>query len=417
MIRRFSLYGFLKNQRYFEPFIILFFLQQGLSFTQIGFLIGFRELCVNILEIPSGALADLYGRRRCMVISFVAYVASFTIFGLSQTYWHLFPAMLLFATGEAFRTGTHKAMIFTWLRLQGRESEKTKIYGYTRSWSKLGSALSTVLATIFVLVTNNYTYVFYYSIIPYLLGLINLMTYPKELDGQPADAVSLRDILSHLRETIRDAVRLPRLRRLVIESMAFEGVFKAVADYLQPVLKSLALALPVLLTLGDIQRSAILVGVVYSLLYLASAYGSRRSNDIAGYLGGEESGSRHLWRVVMVAYAVMTPLLFFEYYYAAVVGFMLLYVAQNIWRPMLIGRFETFATETHGATVLSIESQAKSLTTMILAPLLGLAVDSVAGNGPGGSFWPVTAVAAVAAVAVLGGYRSRKRQASEFPET
>ncbi len=409
MIRRFSLYGFLKNQRYFEPFIILFFLQQGLSFTQIGFLIGFRELCVNILEIPSGALADLYGRRRCMVFSFGAYVASFTVFGLSQTYWHLFPAMFLFAVGEAFRTGTHKAMIFTWLRLHERESEKTKIYGYTRSWSKLGSALSTVLATVFVLLTNNYSYVFYYSIIPYVLGLVNLMTYPKELDGQPPDSVSLQDIISHLRETIRDAVRLPRLRRLVVESMAFEGVFKAVADYLQPVLKSLALALPVLVALGDIQRTAIVVGVVYSLLYLASAYGSRRSHDIADYLGGEESGSRLLWRVVLVAYVAMTPLLFFEYYYAAVVGFMLLYVAQNIWRPILIGRFETFATETHGATVLSIESQAKSFTTMIVAPLLGLAVDSVSASGTGGSFWPVTAVVAIVALLVLGGYRQRKQ--------
>ena len=405
MIRRFSLYGFLKNQRYFEPFIILFFLQQGLSFTQIGLLIGFRELCINLLEIPSGALADLFGRRRSMLFSFVAYVASFTIFGLSQTYWHLFPAMLLFAAGEAFRTGTHKAMIFSWLRLHGRESEKTKIYGLTRSWSKTGSAVSTILATAFVLLTNNYSYVFYYSIIPYLLGLINLMTYPKELDGQPAEAASLRDVIPHLKETIRDAVRLPRLRRLVIESMAFEGVFKAVADYLQPVLAALALALPVLVGLADIERSAVVIGVVYSVLYLASAYASRRAHDVAGYLGSEENGSRLLWRVVLVAYVAMTPLLYFEYYYAAAAGFVLLYVVQNVWRPMLIGRFETFATETHGATVLSVESQAKSLSTMIVAPLLGLAVDSVV---TGGSFWPVTAVAAVIALLVLAVYHQKK---------
>ena len=61
MIGRFSLYGFLKNQRYFEPFIILFFLDKGLSFTQIGFLIAYRELLINLLEIPSGAVADLFG--------------------------------------------------------------------------------------------------------------------------------------------------------------------------------------------------------------------------------------------------------------------------------------------------------------------------------------------------------------------
>jgi len=63
MIKDFSLYGFIKDQRYFEPFIILFFLFNGLSFTQIGFLAGFREMDINLTEIPSGAVADLFGRR------------------------------------------------------------------------------------------------------------------------------------------------------------------------------------------------------------------------------------------------------------------------------------------------------------------------------------------------------------------
>ncbi|MFQ5651939.1 MAG: hypothetical protein ACE5IY_18545 [bacterium] len=55
MIFHFSLYGFLKNQKYFEPFLILAFLEKGLSFTLIGMLIGFRGICINLLEIPSGA--------------------------------------------------------------------------------------------------------------------------------------------------------------------------------------------------------------------------------------------------------------------------------------------------------------------------------------------------------------------------
>jgi len=54
VIFRFCLYGFLKNQRYFEPFILLAFLEKGLSFFVIGLLFGFRELCINLFEIPSG---------------------------------------------------------------------------------------------------------------------------------------------------------------------------------------------------------------------------------------------------------------------------------------------------------------------------------------------------------------------------
>ena len=145
MLFRFSLYGFLKNQRYFEPFIILFFRDEGLSFTLIGTLVAVRELATNLMEIPSGALADLYGRRRAMITSFVAYIVSFVVFGLASNPAWLFLAMFFFGIGEAFRTGTHKAMIFDWLQLEGRADEKTMVYGTTRSWSQLGSAVQLYL--------------------------------------------------------------------------------------------------------------------------------------------------------------------------------------------------------------------------------------------------------------------------------
>ncbi len=401
MIKRFSLYGFLKNQRYFEPFIILFFLDRGLSFTQIGLLIAFRELFINLLEVPSGAVADLFGRRRSMILAFVAYIVAFAVFGFSQLYWHFFIAMFFFAIGEAFRTGTHKAMIFTWLRLEGRSDEKTRVYGYTRSWSKIGSAVSVILATAFVLLMNNYAYVFFFSIVPYVAALANFMTYPRELEGQPEKELSLRQILAHLGESIRATLVVRRLRRLIVESMAFEGVFKAAADYLQPVLRNAALLIPILIAWEDTRRSAILVGVVYLILYLFSAYASRSSHRVVHYAGGEEEGSRLLWRVVFLLYLALVPLLFFGYYYVAIIGFIALYVVQNFWRPILISRFDAFATDTAGATILSIESQAKSVSIMIVAPILGVLVDWVRVQNFGGEFWPVGAVAAIITLLIL----------------
>jgi len=401
MIKRFSLYGFLKNQRYFEPFIILFFLDSGLSFTQIGFLIAFRELFINLIEVPSGAIADLFGRRRSMILAFIAYIIAFVVFGFSQAYWHFFIAMFFFATGEAFRTGTHKAMIFTWLRLEGRSDEKTRVYGYTRSWAKIGSAVSVVLASGLVLLTNNYAHVFFFTIVPYLAGLINFMTYPRELEGQPAEGVSFRDVLRHLWECLRDSLSVKRLRRLIVESMAFEGVFKAAADYLQPVIKNAALLIPILVYWEDTRRSAILVGVVYLILYLLSAYASRSSHRVTRYAGGEERGSRLLWKVSFITYLALIPLLFFQYYYIAIVGFIALYIVQNFWRPILISRFDAFATEAQGATVLSIESQAKSVSTMVVAPILGAMVDWVRVQNFGGEFWPVGTIAAIIALFIL----------------
>ena len=401
MIRRFSLYGFLKNQRYFEPFIILFFLQSGLSFTHIGFLVAFRELVINLVEIPSGAVADLFGRRRSMMISFSSYIVSFVIFGFSQIFWYFFIAMFFFSIGEAFRTGTHKAMIFTWLRSEDRLEEKTRVYGYTRSWSKIGSAVSTVLAVAMVFLTNNYSYVFLFAIIPYLAGLINFLYYPKELEGQPEAELGVREVCTHLWDCMRSSLVIKRLRRLIVESMSFEGVYKAAVNYLQPVVRNMVLLTPLFIGLTDTRRSSIMIGVVYVILYLGSAYTSRNSHRLADIAGGEQKGSNLLWKVAFILYLALIPLLFFKIYYIAVVGFVLLSLIQNFWRPMLISRFDDFASETQGATILSIESQAKSVSTMLLAPVMGVAVDYLIGRNLGGEFWPVATIAAIIALFII----------------
>ena len=401
MIWRFSLYGFLKNQRYFEPFIILFFLQQGLTFTQIGLLIGFRELFINLMEVPSGAIADLFGRRRCMMLSFAAYIVSFALFGLSQSYAHLFAAMTFFAVGEAFRTGTHKAMIFTWLRLQDRLDEKTKVYGFTRSWSKIGSAVSTVLAVIIVWHAQDYAWVFFLAIVPYVAGLINFAAYPKVLEGRPATRVGVRDVFMHLGKCVADAARVRGLRRLVVESMSFEGVYKAMEDYLQPVVRNMAFLVVGWAWLGETRRSALLIGLVYIVLYLGSAVASRYAHRLAGRAGGEEKGSRVLWLVVLCIYGALVPLLYFGHHWLAVAGFVLLAMVQNLWQPMLVSRFDGYASDTEGATVLSIESQARAIATMVIAPVFGIAVDYIRANGPGGEFWPVALIPATIAALIL----------------
>jgi len=43
MYYKFRAYGFLKNLRFFDPFIILFFREMGLSFLEIGGLFSIRR--------------------------------------------------------------------------------------------------------------------------------------------------------------------------------------------------------------------------------------------------------------------------------------------------------------------------------------------------------------------------------------
>ncbi|MBN2799851.1 MAG: MFS transporter [Deltaproteobacteria bacterium] len=402
MIFRFCLYGFLKNQRYFEPFLVLVLMEKGLSFFAIGLLLGWRDLAVNLMEIPSGALADGWGRRRSMILSFIAYIASFLLFGVARGAAPLVGAVTLYAVGDAFRTGTHKAMIFTWLRLQGRESERTQVYGLTRSWSKVGSAVSSLIAAAFVLLGGSMAWVFYGAVLPYALGVVNFLGYPEALEGEGRGQVRGR-----LTEVARLTLRSPELRGLIGESMGFEGVFEAVKEYLQPLLAVLAIALLAgmgVSALSDAQRAALLVGPVYFGLFLGSAAASRQAHRFEAWMGSPERGAAALWWGAIALYAVILLSLLGGLPALAVLGFALLYVGQNLWRPALIGRMDLHTPPEHGAAVLSVESQARSLISAVLAPLLGLAVD--AAGGADGGLWPVAAVG----LAVSVGFTLRRRR-------
>lgn len=130
---KFCMYGFLKNLRFFDAFFILFLLEKGISFTQIGLLYAVREVITNLFELPSGILADTFGRKKALAGSFILYISSFTLFYLFQNFWSFLIAFMLFGLAEAFRSGTHKGMIMDYLKLNNREDQAANYYGHTRS--------------------------------------------------------------------------------------------------------------------------------------------------------------------------------------------------------------------------------------------------------------------------------------------
>src|SRR5262245_23764850 len=50
---------------------------------------------VALLQVPAGALADSFGRRRVMVLAGIVYGITILGFGLTTTYWMLFADYLL----------------------------------------------------------------------------------------------------------------------------------------------------------------------------------------------------------------------------------------------------------------------------------------------------------------------------------
>jgi MFS family permease len=367
---KFSAYGFLKNLKFFEPFLILFLLEKNLTFTLIGALYAYREIMTNLLEVPTGIIADAFGRRRTMVQSFLAYIIYY-----ASTYWLLMLGMTFFAFGEAFRGGTHKAMIFEYLKMNGWQDQRVDYYGHTRSWSQNGSAVSALIAAGIVFVSGRYDVIFLVSILPYVANLFLMLSYPRELDGNINRSRGIRESLIMIGRSFKLTFVNSGALRATTNVCIYDGFYNATKDFLQPILRSLALALPLMAFLQEKQRSAILIGMVYFGIYLMTSYASRRSGAFSARFATLAT-PLNLTMLAGFGLGILcggTYLL--GYNLAATVLFTGIFILQNLRSPMSV----TYVCDTVPyeilATSLSVRSLVTALYTAIMAFVVGVLAD------------------------------------------
>lgn len=286
-------------------------------------------------------------------------------------------AILFYAYGDAFRTGTHKAMIFEYLKIKGWKDQKVHYYGHTRSWSQMGSAVSAMMAALIVFQSGSYRTVFLFSVFPYIIDLVLMTTYPKMLDGQ-RKLLHKGDLLRNFSSTIRDFIysfRNTGILKAILTQAVYTGYYKAVKDYIQPVLKTFALSIPLFLYLETKQRAALMVGLVYSVIYLLTSYFSRNSGRFAGRFTNLSRPLNVTMLIGLLMGLVSGFLFHYTFYLVAVIFYTGIYLIENLRKPIGISVVAERLEKDVLATALSAESQAETLFAALIAPVLGFTAD------------------------------------------
>ncbi len=368
-ILKFELYGLLKNLRFFEPYMIIYFLLSGLNLFHIGLLFSVREIIIYIFEIPSGVIADRYGKKTELVICFLFYISSFVIFFIGGSFLIFALAMVLFALGEAFRSGTHKSMIMSYIDHHKITDSKTKIYGLTRSWSLIGSMIASLTSILLVLWLPQIKYLFLVAIIPYMLDLLLILSYPDYLNERKDTEFTIKSFIKYNIESIKYAFAKSKVRGAIFNSASFQAAFKSIKDYIQPVLLTVTVSFVLFSSLSLDDNTKVYIGLIYAFMYLISSFASKNAYRYKKWFN-PLSLIRYMWLLSGIAIIILS--IFIDNIYVVFGIFTLLYIMMNTRRPMMVERIGNVTHKDMRASVLSVESQMTSLLIAILAPLIGL---------------------------------------------
>jgi hypothetical protein len=103
------------------PFLFLFFRQHGMSAGDYGEILGAYYLAMFVAEVPTGVLADRFGRERMLVAGPLLLASGFLTLLLWPTYGGFLTGELLLGLGHAVLSGPPGAILYETLQQHGQQ--------------------------------------------------------------------------------------------------------------------------------------------------------------------------------------------------------------------------------------------------------------------------------------------------------
>jgi len=119
---------FLRDLNFFGAVSVPYFLDWlHADYTKIFILEAWFVLWIVLLEIPTGVVADKYGRKISLALGVLLFGVDLLIFGLTKNYYVLYLAEFIGALGFTFISGADKALIYDSL-IEMKKKEDGKYY-------------------------------------------------------------------------------------------------------------------------------------------------------------------------------------------------------------------------------------------------------------------------------------------------
>lgn len=194
---------------------------RGFSVFEIGILESIFHVVSMCFEIPSGAVADAFGRKRTMVASEVLMILSILGMLCSDTFWSVAAAIGIRALSYNMASGTREALAYDTLKENGQEQEYDRFASMEMVIYRLGSATAVFCAGLALILGYRRAYLLDLGMRSVCLLLTLGLREPKlkekeERNGNAKQDAEREGEVSKSSESVSE-----KLKNCVVESLRF----------------------------------------------------------------------------------------------------------------------------------------------------------------------------------------------------
>lgn len=357
-------FQFLRNVQLFGAVTVPFYQRWGrLDYTRMFILEASFAAFILLLDVPTGALADRYGRRWSLTLGALFSGASFVMFGLVRAYPLFFVANFVCAVGYAFTSGADQALLYESLLAAGQADRARHHLSRYQAMASLGILLgfpagSWIAGSSLFSTPRALAFVFILSGIVFALSAL-----PLWLIAEPARAQKVTDPLREGIEGVKLLLRPGDLRRVALHYVLISATTFFMLWFYQSLAGEESVPLRWNGVLGAGLNALALV-LLWNATRLERRFGLRPLLYTAAFAPG----------VLYLALGVARPAWIALPAAFVIVGF------KRLRQPLLADLTNQLIASRNRATVLSGVSMLERAVIFVLYPLIGLAADRSLGN-------------------------------------
>ncbi len=352
-IWKFYLFKVFTSFALFVPIMVLFWQDNGLSFTEIMLLQSVFSISVVLFEIPSGYFADIFGRKNALILASLAFPVAIFLYAISHSFWIFLLGEISMAFALSMISGADAAFLFDTLKEVGRENEYTKFWGNATAIRFITIAVSNVVGGFLGQIDFRLTF---YAVLPFafcLLPLSRSMIEParyKLVIKKNYAFTLIKIIKTHLIDNLK-------IRWLIIYSSIIYLFFQSALWFYQPYMSLSGLEI-------------IHFGLIFASFQIVAAISSKYASRIEKFFGRKTSLILLMFIVatsnILLGSFVFTFSFLFAFLHQFVRGFKLVVISNYI---------NSLVKSDVRATVLSGERFIENIFFAIFIPFIGWFAD------------------------------------------
>ena len=334
------------------PILFLFYKENGLATQDLFLLKAAYSFSIVVLEVPSGYMGDVWGRKASLILGSVLGFIGFALYCLATGFWTFLICEIILGIGQSFISGSDSALLYDSLQAAKKEKDYLKIEGKMISAGNFAEAVAAPLGVLIAMASLRTPFFFQtlvaFAAVPAALTLVEPAR--KKMTGH----TSLSQVFAIVRFALKEH---HGLRATILYSSAMGTATLTMAWFVQPYFAYLALPL-----------------VFYGILIPAL-------NLFTGFI------SIHAWKVeqklgrvlVMICIAVGIGggylLMGITGSMAGLLFLFIFYGVRGVATPVLRNQINEITPSDIRATVLSVRNLMIRLAFAGLGPLLGWQAD------------------------------------------